>query len=100
MEIRRDFWLVSGVPVYAVRLEEAAVALGITKNALEQRLKKSPDLARKGADGLLRIRVRDINAIMGITDGLEWDRPTEPPKKTATAPAEKPGNVVPMRRGK
>ncbi len=98
--IHKDFWVLDGVPVYTVRLQEAATCLGITKNALERRLEKKPELAHKGQDGLLRIRIRDLNAIQGIGEALEWDRPTPPPQKPERVPAPSaPANVVRFRGG-
>lgn len=95
--IRKDYWLVDGVPVYTVRLEEAALALGISKKALEKRVGKDPAIAHKGRDGLLRMRIRDINAIQGIGEGLEWERPTPPPAPERKPAPSGPGKVIDFR---
>lgn len=102
---KRDYWIVDGVPKYAVTLATAAVVLDVSKGALEDRLDKLrkkgfQSFARKGADGLLRVRIRELNDMMGIGDDLEWLEAEQPPEKPrGTEPKERPNNVVPMRKG-
>lgn len=100
----------AGVRVYAVRLETAAALLDTTKKAIEEKLRKRrdmgmPELAQKGADGFLRLRVRDINQMIGLGEGLEWTGSSAPKKPKTRRPSNKVekkevvgGNVVPFRR--
>jgi hypothetical protein len=94
--IKRDYWLVDGIPVYALPLAEAAATLRMKEDTLKKRLERGQAPGKLGADGKWRMRIRDIHDIQGFDENMELaPRPATPARDLGAALT-----VLPFRGGK